>query len=208
MTSVDLVQVARGIVLTSIVAVSGIAAQSQVPVVSKDPAVQRQIEAQLAGPAPVRLDPNAAIASLGLTGRPLREILDAVAKAGGITLRYASGMTGMDTSSNVTLSNTTVEEALQLVLGGHALTFQAMGPKTAFVYPAADRAKYTASIQVFPIAKANVNMLAQQLNQALKPTADGFRATVVTASDSRTMVVRAVPELMTWIATWIAEHDK
>ena len=186
-------------------------AGAQVPVVSKDPAVQRQIEMQLVGAASVRLDPNARIASLSLINRPLREILDAVAKESGMTFRYAQGMTGrLSIPSTVTLSDRTVEDALRTALDGHAMTFLAMGPKTAFIYPdtPADRDKYTASIRVFPIAKANMGMLAQQLNQAMKPTSDGFRPMVLTAPDSRSLVVRAIPELMTWIATWIAEHDK
>jgi hypothetical protein len=40
---------------------------STVPVVSSDPAVQHQIEAQLAAP---RLDPTAMVAQIEMTGRP------------------------------------------------------------------------------------------------------------------------------------------
>jgi len=221
MTGIGLVQTARGVavlaVSVSIVGAAGRGIEArpqagiQVPVVSKDPAAQRQIEMQLSGAASVRLDPNARIASFSLTNRPLREILDGVAKEGGVTFRYAQGMIGrLSIPSTVTLSDRTVEDALRTVLQGHAMTFLAMGPKTAFIYPdtPADREKYTASIRVFPIAKANLGMLTQQLNQAIKPTVEGFRPMVLWAPDSRTLVVRAVPELMTWIATWIAENDK
>lgn len=221
MTGVGLVRTVRGVALlavsVSIVGVTGRGiearrqAGAQVPVVSKDPAAQRQIELQLAGAASVRLDPNARVASLSLTATPLNEILDAVAKAGGMTFRYAQGMTGrLSMPSTVTLSDRTIEDALRIVLQDHAMTFLAMGSRTAFIYPdtPADRGKYTASIRVFPIAKANVGRLSQELNQALKPTADGFRPMVLTTADSPVMVVRAVPELMSWIEKWIAEHDK
>ena len=221
MTGVGLVQLVRGVALLaasmSIVGVTGRAieampqASAQVPVVSSDPAAQRQIEMQLTGAAAVRLDPNARIAGLSLINRPLRENLDAVAKEAGMTFRYAQGMTGrMSIPSTVTLSDRTVEDALRTALEGHALTFLALGPKTAFIYPdtPADREKYTASIRVFPVAKANLGMLTQQLNQVIKPTADGFRPMVLWAPDSRSLVVRAVPEQMAWIATWIADHDK
>jgi hypothetical protein len=183
---------------------------AQVPLVSKDPAVQRQIETQLTHAAAIRLDPNARIASLSLTAKPLSEILDAFTNAGGMTFRYASGMTGLDRTSTVTLSDKAIEDALRAVLGGHALTFLPIGPKAAFIYPdtPANRDKYTMSIRVFPIAKADSMRLAQQLNQALKPTADGFRPMVLTAPDLRAFVVRAVPEHMAWIAAWIAENDK
>ena len=221
MTGVGLVRTVRGLALlavsVSVVAVAGRGIEArpqggaQVPVVSQDPRAQQQIERQLAGAASVRLDPNARVANVSLTARPLSEILDAVAKAGGMTFRYAQGMTGrLSMPSTVTLSDRTVEDALGSVLQGHAMTFLAMESKTAFIYPdtPADRAKYTASIRVFPVTKANVGRLSQELNQALKPTADGFRAMVLTTSDSPTMVVRAVPELMTWIEKWIADHDK
>jgi hypothetical protein len=94
MTLTDLHQTTFGIALvvsTSIVGVSvsgrGFEARSQarpqVPVVSQDPEVQQRVEAQLAAAASVRLDPNARVASLNFTDRPLRVILDAVATAGG-----------------------------------------------------------------------------------------------------------------------------
>jgi hypothetical protein len=221
MTGVGLLQTMRGVgllaVSVSIVGMSGRGVEArpqagaQVPVVSSDPAAQRQIEMQLTGAAAVRLDPNARIAGLSLINRPLRENLDAVAKEGGMTFRYAQGMTGrMSIPSTVTLSDRTVEDALRTALEGHALTFLALGPTTAFIYPdtPADRDRYAASVRVFPIAKADVGRLVQELNQVLKPTFEGFRAMVLTASDSRTVVVRAIPELMTPIARWISEHDK
>ena len=187
-------------------AVFNASAAAQIPVVSRDPAVQRTIEAQLAS---VRLDPNARV-TLSLAAKPLKEVLDAVARAGGITVRYAAGMTGLDASSTVTLSDKPVDEALRAALAGHTLTFQTMGAKIAFIYPdtPGNREKYTASIRVFPIAKADLNVLMQQLNRNLQPTADGFRPTVLTVADPRTVVVRAVPEHMAWIAKWIAENDK
>jgi len=189
---------------------AGLQAAGQVPVVSQDPAVQRQIEAQLAGPASVRLDPGARVTSLSLTATPLKEILDAVAQAGAVTLRYASDVSGLDTRSTVNLSGKTIEDALRGALQGHALTFQAVGPRTAFIYPdtPAHREKYSASIRVFAIAKADVNKLVQQLNQAVKPTADGFRPMVLTVREPPTVAVRAIPELMNWVAKWIAENDR
>jgi hypothetical protein len=87
-----------------------------VPVVSNDPAVQRTFEASVARLASVRLDPLARVGSLDLRDRPLREIIDAVAKAGGITVRYASDVTSLDTPSTITVSDETVEDALRAVL--------------------------------------------------------------------------------------------
>ena len=185
-------------------------AVAPVPKVSEEPAIQQMIEGQLARAATIRLNPNARIASLSRTARPLKEILDAVAQSGGMTFRYAAGMTELDTSATVTFSDVTVEDALRTVLDRHALTFQAMGPKTAFIYPdtPANHVRYTATIRVFPIARADPIVLAQQLNRAMKPTPDGFHAMVLTVRDSPTIIIRAVPELMDWVATWITENDK
>ena len=181
-----------------------------VPVVSNDPAVQRTIEASLARLASVRLDPVARVGRLDLRDRPLREIIDGVAKAGGITVRYASGMTSLDTPSTVTVSDETVEDALRAVLKSDGLTFQALGARMAFIYPdtPANREKYTASYRVFAVAKADPTMLAQQLNRALRSPTEVFQPIIFTVRDSRTIIVRATPERLAWVATWITDNDK
>jgi hypothetical protein len=202
-------------VSASIVAVTGSSIEArpqeaaQLPVVSNDPVVQRTVEAQLARAAS-RLDPLARVGNLDLRDRPLKEIIDAVAKAGGITVRYASGMTGLDTPSTITVSDETVEDALRAVLKRDGLTFQALGAKTAFIYPdtPANRERYTASNRVFALAKADPVMLGQQLNRALRSPTEVIQPMIFTVRDSRTIIVRASPERMAWIATWIADNDK
>jgi hypothetical protein len=219
MTLADLERGSLGVLLAvsaSIVAVTGRniearpQAAAQVPVVSNDPMVQRAVEAQVARAASIRLDPLARVGSLDLRDRPLREIIDAVARAGGITVRYASGMTGLDTPSTITVSDETVEDALRAVLKSDGLTFQALGARMAFIYPdtPADRDKYTASNRVFALAKADPVTLAQQLNRALRSPTEVFQPVIFTVRDSRTLVVRATPERMAWIATWIADNDQ
>lgn len=185
-------------------------AVEQVPVISNDPAVQRQIAAQLTSAASVRLDPGARVGRLQVSGRPLGEVLESIGQASGVTVRLAPGVVGLDAPVTLTMADQSVEDALRAVLAGRGLTFQAMGSKVALVYPdtLAEHEKYTAAIRVFPIARANAMRLTQQLNQSVKPTAEGFRPMILSTSDSRVIVVRAVPELMAWIAAWIAENDK
>jgi hypothetical protein len=215
MTLADLERGTLGVLLAaSFVAVTGRGIEArpqvaeQVPVVSNDPVVQRTVEAQLARAA--SLDPLARVGNLDFRDRPLKEIIDAVAKAAGITVRYAPGMTGLDTPSTVTMSDETVEDALRAVLKSDGLTFQALGAKTAFIYPdtPANREKYTASIRVFALAKADPVMLASQLNRALRSPTEVIQPMIFTVRDSRTIIVRASPERMAWIATWIADNDK
>ena len=198
-----------------IVAVTGsIEAQpqsgAQVPVVSNDPVAQRQIETLLERAASVRLDPNARVGSLDLRDRPLKEVIDTVAKAGGITVRYASDTTGLETPSTIALSDQTVEDALRAVLKGEGLVFQPVTAKMAFIYPdtPANREKYTVSNRVFVLTQADPTTLAQELNRALRSPTEVFQPMIFSVRDPATLVVRATPEVMARAAAWIAEHDK
>ena len=219
MTLVDFERGTLGVLLAvsaSIVVVTGHSiearpqATAQVPVVSNDPAVQRTIEAQLARFTSVRLDPVARVGSLDLRDRPLREIIDAVAKAGGITVRYDSEMTGLDTPSTFTGSDETVEDALRAVLKSGGLTFQPLAAKRVFIYTdtPANREKYTTSNRAFPVTKADPTMLAQQLNRALRSPTAVFQPVLFPVPDSRTILVHATLDRMAWIAAWIADNDK
>ena len=135
MTVADLERGTRGVLLAasaSIVAGTGRSlearpqAAAEIPVVSNDPAVQRTVEAMLTRLASVRLDPLAHVRSLDLKDRPLKETIDAVAKAGGISVRYAPEVTSLNTPSTFTASGETVEDALRAVLKADGLTFQAV----------------------------------------------------------------------------------
>jgi hypothetical protein len=219
MTLVDFERGTLGVLLAvsaSIVVLTGPGLEArpqeavQVPVVSNDPTVQRTFEAQFVRFASIRLDPLARVGSLDLRDRPRREIIDAVAKAGGITVLYAPEMTGLDTPSTITLSDETVEDALRAALTSAGLTFRPLGAKRAFIYPdtPANREKYTMSNRVFTIAKADPVMLASELNRALRSPTAVFQPMIFTVRESRTIVVCATPERLAWVATWIADNDK
>src|SRR5690242_9115393 len=93
-------------------------AVASVPVLSNDPAVQGRIENML---AQAQLDRLAHVRNLGIANKPLKQVIDAVATAGGITVRYASDITNLDTPSAVAVSDEPVEEALRGVLNGAGL---------------------------------------------------------------------------------------
>jgi hypothetical protein len=64
-------------------------------------------------------------------------------------------------------------------------------------------------LRTFPIAKADVDILVQMLNQAAGPFgADDLRPTFVSLNESRTISVRATPAIMARIAKLIADNDK
>ena len=166
---------------------------------------QRMVEAQLAAPklveGPVNLD---------LPAAPLKDVVAAIAKAGGITVRYHSAVAGLDTIAAVKLEKSTVADALKTTLAGRALALKATGSRSVFVYPdtPANREKYTDAVRTFPIAKADVNTLMTFLNGALTTGPDDLRPTIVSMKVPPTVSVRATPDVMAKIAKLIADNDK
>ena len=173
------------------------------------PEEQRMVDAQLAIP---KLDPNAMV-TVDLTSTPVRDIIATVAKAGGITVRYHSGVANLDASADVKLSNATIQDALQTVLTPRGLAFAVTSAKSVFIYPGTpeNRAKYASAVRTFPVANANVSSLSQILNQGLGNGVlgpDDLRPTIVTLNSSRTIYVRATPEVMAKVSKLIADADK
>jgi type II secretory pathway component HofQ len=169
---------------------------------------QQTIEAQLAAP---KLDTRAIVAELDMKAAPLGDIIGAIAKAAGITVRYHSAVTNLDKLSAVKLSNTAVNDALQLVLAPQALAFKATSARSIFIYPDTpeNRAKYKEYLRTFEIVTADVMALTGILNRAITPTADDdLRPVIVSLRDSRTIHVRATADTMTRIAKVIADNDK
>src|SRR5678815_1997000 len=168
---------------------------------------QRTIDAQLAAPA---LDSRAIVAELDMKAVPLGDVIAAIAKFSGITVRYHSAVTNLDAPTVVKLSNTAAGDALQIVLRPKALAFKATSARSVFIYPDTpeNRAKYTESVRTFAIVTADVMALTTILNRAITPTADDLRPTIVSVRDSRTIHVRATPDMMARIAKVIADNDK
>jgi hypothetical protein len=166
---------------------------------------QRMVDAQLAAPklveGPVNLD---------LAATPLKDVVAAIAQAGGIAVRYHSAVAGLDAVAAVKLANSTVADALKTALAGRAMNFKVTGTKSVFIYPdtPANREKYTDAVRTFPIARANVSTLMQLLNGALTTGADDLRPTIVSMKEPPTITVRATPDMMTKIAKLIADNDK
>ena len=172
------------------------------------PAEQQMVDRQLAAP---KLDPQAIVATIELAQTSVGDILGAIAKAIGISVRYHSSISSLGALTSAKLSNVDVEAALHTVLDSRSLVFKATGPRSVFVYPDTpqNREKYTESIRTFPVAHADVNALSTIINRAITPIgADDLRPTVVTTRASRSVIVRATPEMMARIAKVIADNDK
>jgi hypothetical protein len=168
---------------------------------------QQTVDAQLAAP---KLDSRAIVAELDMKAASLGEIVGAIAKAGGLTVRYHSAVTNLDAPLAVKLSNTAAGDALEIVLAPKKLAFKATGARSVFIYPDTPEngAKYTESVQTFKIVTADVMALTVILNRSITPTADDLRPVVVSVRDSRTIHVRATPDMMARLAKVIADNDK
>jgi len=180
-----------------------VAATAQAPLTPE----QRQVEAQTAAP---KLAPGATV-TLELQNTALRDVLASVAAAGGVTVRYHSGVTGLDVPAGAKFSNSTVEDALQTVVQSKGLAYKVTGSKSVFIYPNTpeNREKYTETVRTFPVVNANVNNLGQVLNQALTEFGpDDLRPVIVTTSTARVVTVRATADTMAKIAKIIADNDK
>jgi general secretion pathway protein D len=168
---------------------------------------QQTIDAQLAAPT---LDSRAIVAELDMKAVPLGDVIAAIAKSGGITVRYHSAVTNLDALSTAKLSNAAAGDSLQIVLAPKALAFKATGARSVFIYPDTpeNRAKYTESVRTFAIVTADIAALTTTLNRAIAPTADDLRPTIVSVRDSRTIHVRATPDMMAKLVKVIADNDK
>jgi type II secretory pathway component HofQ len=168
---------------------------------------QRQVDAQTAAP---KLAPGAPV-TLDFQNTALRDILASVAAAGGVSVRYHSGVTNLDVPAGAKFSNSTVEDALQTVVQPRGLAYKVTGAKSVFIYPNTpeNREKYTETVRTFSVVNANVNNLGQVLNQALtEPGPDELRPVIVTMGAARTVTVRATADTMAKIAKIIADNDK
>ena len=167
---------------------------------------QQLVDAQF---APAKLNSGATVASVELRATPLRQILDAIATAAGITIRYDSGIASLDSPADASLSKVDADVALRRTLEPQKLTFKVTGAKSVFVFAdtPANREKFTEAIRVFAIANADMMTVTTALNRAMgKP--EGLRPAFVTLAESRKLVVKATPDKMAEIAKVIAANDK
>jgi hypothetical protein len=179
--------------------------QGQAPGGVLTPFEQQMVDAQLAD----RHLAATTITGLKLSATPVKDVLEAIGKAGGVTLSYDATAANLDKPTTVNVQSTTVEDALLTVASANGLAFTVTGKTAAWIYAdtAANREKYKESIRTFKIVNADLQVLMTTINRALTGTS-GPRPSVVSGKESRTITVRATPDRMTQIAKLIADNDK
>jgi hypothetical protein len=168
----------------------------------------RPIDALLELP---RLDPAVRIGSLKRQSTPVGVVMDAVVSTTRLTVHYEQSVPELDKICSVELSNASLDEALQAVLGANAIAYTVLGAKQVFVYSntPANLEKYSWSVRAFQILHADPQALAAMANRQFVISSSGIRPIiVVAAAPARVINVRATGEKMALIAKLIADNDR
>ena len=139
----------------------------------------------------------------------LRDVLDALGDAAGITVTYDEGF--QDRSYTVTLSEVTFVQALDQMLTANNAFYKVISPTTVVVVPDTPqkRAAYEEQvIRTFYVSHANVEELLELLSAIVQipqlPVQPQFMASV----EANTITVRATAALAEVVERVIAAHDK
>jgi general secretion pathway protein D len=175
----------------------------------KNSVTQMREQARQSGP-PALFNLNTVMAPLTFNQSSLRDIFATIAKVTGINITFDS--TFQDRVYTVTMSDVTLEEALNQIVTGNQLFFKVLNPKTIMIIPdnAQKRAQYEEQlVQNFFISHVDPLELAQMLNQVIRPIGGQQLAPVISANKSASVInVRATTTMMAIIERMIETNDK
>jgi type II secretory pathway component GspD/PulD (secretin) len=159
---------------------------------------------------PALFNLNTVMAPLTFNQSSLRDIFGSIAKTTGINITYDS--TFQDRVYTVTMSDVTLEEALNQIVTGNQLFYKVLNPKTIIIIPdnAQKRAQYEEQlVQNFYISHVDPLELAQMLNQVIRPIGGQQLAPVISANKTASVInVRATTAMMAIIERMIESNDK
>jgi general secretion pathway protein D len=128
---------------------------------------------KLAPPAPV--DELAAAyrkpASLEFREAPLRQIFDALSRSSGLNFVFDKDLNKPDLKASITLRDSTVETALNLLLTANQLDMQVSNANTVLIFPAtAAKLKdyQELTVRMFPMAYADAKFVAAAIKSLFK----------------------------------------
>lgn len=139
----------------------------------------------------------------------LRDVLDALGDAAGITVTYDEGF--QDRLYTVTLTGVTFVQALDQVLMANDAFYKVISPTTVVVIPDTPekRAVYEEQvIRTFYISHANVDELLELLSAIVQIPQLPVQPQFMASAESNTITVRATAALAQVVERVIAAHDK
>jgi general secretion pathway protein D len=180
---------------------------------ARTPTKMEEMQRQAAQASPIpRLDPRTPLPSLRFTSTSIRDVLNSIGIATGISVQYNQGLDGtLSRPFTVDLTGHSLESAFNMVLGQNQLTFKVIDSRTIFVYQdnQQERAKFEDQYQqTFYLSHADVGEVATILNQMLTQTTGGTRPIVTQYKPGNTIVVRASAPMLGLIKNIIDTADK
>jgi type II secretory pathway component GspD/PulD (secretin) len=170
---------------------------------------QMREQAKQAGP-PALFNLNTVMAPLVFNQASLRDIFGAIAKSTGINIIFDS--TFQDRVYTTSLTDVTLEQALNSIVTANQLFYKVQDPKTVLIIPdnAQKRAQYEEQlVQNFYISHVDPLELAQMLNQVIRPIGGQQLAPVISANKTASVInVRATTAMMSIIERMIESNDK
>lgn len=171
---------------------------------------QIQQQAQQASPIP-RLDPRSPLPALKFQNSNVRDVLNTIGTAVGISVQYDQGLESF-TSRPFTadLAGHSLESAFNMVMSQNTLAYKIIDSHTIFIYQdnQQGRQKYEDQYQqVFYLSHADAQEMNQILNQMLT-TQTGNRPLITQNKTANTIVARASAPMLGLIKNIIDTNDK
>jgi general secretion pathway protein D len=164
-----------------------------------------------ASPIP-RLDPRTPLPALSFNNASVRDILNQIGEATGISVTYDQGLEGTIVRPySINTTDVPLESVLNQIMTMFTLTFKVLDSRKIFVYQdnQGNRGKYEDLYQqTFYLSHADVGEVSQILNQMLSASTAGNRPVVTQHKSLSAINVRASAPMMGLIKNIIDTADK
>lgn len=176
---------------------------------AKRPSPQQMRQAARAGAAPPLFNFSTIVQPMKFQQASLRDILNAIGEGTGINVTYEA--TYQDRVYTVTMSDVTLEEALQQITQANQLFYKVMNQKTIMIIPdtATKRAQYEDQVVVtFPLSYGDPQEIQSSLQQVLRGAGQQLQPVFAPNKTSNSIVVRGTTAMMAIVERLIDILDK
>jgi len=174
------------------------------------PAIQLARERARASSQPPPLyNFNTPLARINFNNSPLREILGFIASATGINVTYDRAY--QDRNYTVTLDSSTLEQALNQILGVNNLAYKVLSERSILIFEntAQMHQRYDDQvIQTFYLSNADATELAQLLSQAFRPPGIPVQPAIAPNKAQNSITIRGTAPVVGIFEKLIQQNDK
>jgi type II secretory pathway component GspD/PulD (secretin) len=176
---------------------------------AKRPSPQQMREAARTGAAPPLFNFSTVVQPMKFQQASLRDILNSIGEGTGINVTYES--TYQDRVYTVTMSDVTLEQALQQITQANQLFYKVMNQKTIMIIPdtAQKRAQYEDQVVVtFPLSYGDPQEIVGSLQQVLRAAGQQLAPTFAPNKTSNSIIVRGTTSMVGIVERLIDILDK